>query len=101
MIFKAFILILATLKIFSTKSIEKDQNVILQCNIPDGKQFNKCTFSQEDQICVIADDKTKSENCNEDFWKDFIVEKSNQGCILKIHNLNSFEIIMTLSLLQI
>ena len=84
--FKAFIFILVPLKIFSAKSIEKEQAVIIQCNIPDGKQFDTCTFSHEDQICVIADDKAKNKDCSEDYLKDFKVEKSNQSCTLKIQN---------------
>ena len=38
--FKASILILATLKISSAKSIKKDQAAIIQCKIPDEKQFD-------------------------------------------------------------
>ena len=51
--FKASILILATLKIFSAKSIEKDQAAIIQSKIPDEKQFyTEKKFSSFNEICL-------------------------------------------------
>ena len=51
--FKASILILATLKIFSAKSIEKDQAAIIQSKFPDEKQFDtEKTFSSFNEICL-------------------------------------------------
>ena len=78
---QAFILIATIFKIISAKSLQTET---FQCNIPEGKEFDKCEFSHVNYTCIFTQEKSVNEDCPENHFQ---VDKSNKGCDFTIQNL--------------